>query len=114
MEEILTDPDNLTAKKISQKLKIPLATVYRQLEILCEERFLIQNVNKTFIPGPKIREIILKSLPYEPKFTLRRSFLRKLTEGEKSFAKQIFSMISLFTCIRFPLATSLIRVWLSL
>ena len=80
MEEILTDPDNLTAKKISQKLKIPLATVYRQLEILCEERFLIQNVNKTFIPGPKIREIILKSLPYEPKFTLRRSFLRKLTE----------------------------------
>ena len=45
MEEILTDPDNLTAKKISQKLKIPLATVYRQLEILCEERFLIQNVN---------------------------------------------------------------------
>ena len=80
MEEILTDPDNLNAKKISQKLKIPLATVYRQLEILCEERFLIQNVNKTFIPGPKIREIILKSLPYEPKFTLRRSFLRKLTE----------------------------------
>ena len=80
MEEILTDPDNLTAKKISQKLKIPLATVYRQLEILCEERYLIQNVNKTFIPGPKIREIILKSLPYEPKFTLRRSFLRKLTE----------------------------------
>ena len=79
MEEILTDPDNLTAKKISQKLKIPLATVYRQLEILCEERFLIQNVNKTFIPGPKIREIILKSLPYEPNFTLRRSHLRKLT-----------------------------------
>ena len=80
MEEILTDPDKFTAKKISQKLKIPLATVYRQLEILCEEKFLIQNVNKTFIAGPKIRKIILKSLPYEPKFTLRRSFLRKLTE----------------------------------
>ena len=79
LEEILVDPDNYTAKKISQKLKIPLATVYRQLEILCEEKFLIQNINKTFIPGPKIREIILKSLPYEPNFTLRRSFLRKLT-----------------------------------
>ena len=39
MEEILTDPDKFTAKKISQKLKIPLATVYRQLEILCEESF---------------------------------------------------------------------------
>ena len=79
LEEILVDPDNYTAKKISQKLKIPLATVYRQLEILCEEKFLIQNINKTFIPGPKIREIILKSLPYEPNFTLRRSHLRKLT-----------------------------------
>tara|TARA_B100000945_G_scaffold150545_1_gene120757 strand:+ start:276 stop:1025 length:750 start_codon:yes stop_codon:yes gene_type:complete len=79
LEEVLVDPDNYTAKKISQKLKIPLATVYRQLEILCEEKFLIQNINKTFIPGPKIREIILKSLPYEPNFTLRRSFLRKLT-----------------------------------
>ena len=80
LEEILVDPDNYTAKKISHKLKIPLATVYRQLEILCEEGFLIQNINKTFIPGPKIRQIILKSLPYEPNFTLRRSFLRKLTE----------------------------------
>ena len=79
LEEILVDPDNYTAKKISHKLKIPLATVYRQLEILCEEGFLIQNINKTFIPGPKIRQIILKSLPYEPNFTLRRSFLRKLT-----------------------------------
>ena len=80
LEEILVDPDNYTAKKISHKLKIPLATVYRQLEILCEEGFLIQNINKTFIPGPKIRQIILKSLPFEPNFTLRRSFLRKLTE----------------------------------
>ena len=48
LEEILVDPDNYTAKKISHKLKIPLATVYRQLEILCEEGFLIQNINKTF------------------------------------------------------------------
>ena len=83
LEEILVDPDNYTAKKISHKLKIPLATVYRQLEILCEEGFLIQNINKTFIPGPKIRQIILKSLPYEPNFTLRRSFLRKLTEDNQ-------------------------------
>ena len=57
LEEILVDPDNYTAKKISHKLKIPLATVYRQLEILCEEGFLIQNINKTFIPGPKIRAL---------------------------------------------------------
>ena len=80
LEEILVDPDNYTAKKISHKLQIPLPTIYRHIEILCEEGFLIQNINKTFIPGPKIRKIILKSLPYEPNFTLRRSFLRKLTE----------------------------------
>ncbi len=79
LEEILDDPEKYTAKKISHKLKIPLATVYRQIETLCEEKFLIQNNNKTYIPGPKIRDIILKSLPYEPNFTLRRSFLRKLT-----------------------------------
>ena len=79
LEIILKDPENYTAKKIANNLKIPLATVYRQLEILCEEKFLVHSNNKTFIPGPKIREIILKSLPYEPNFTLRRSFLRKLT-----------------------------------
>ena len=30
MEEILTDPDNLTAKKISQKLKIRRNTIYQE------------------------------------------------------------------------------------
>ena len=59
LEEILLDPENFTAKKISHKLNIPLATVYRHIETLCD--------------------IILNSLPYEPNFTLRRSFLRKLT-----------------------------------
>ena len=29
LEEILIDPDNFTAKKISHKLGIPLATIYR-------------------------------------------------------------------------------------
>ena len=79
LEEVLLDPDNFTAKKISHKLEIPLATVYRYIEILCDERFLIASSNKKYIPGPKIRNIILNSLPYEPNFTLRRSFLRKLT-----------------------------------
>ena len=79
LEEILLDPDNFTAKKISHKLDIPLATVYRHIETLCDERFLIASSNKKYIPGPKIRSIILHSLPYEPHFTLRRSYLRKLT-----------------------------------
>ena len=80
LEEIIIDPDNFTAKKISHKLKIPLPTIYRHIETLCEEKYLVASSSKKYLPGPKIRNIILKSLPYEPNFTLRRSFLRKLTE----------------------------------
>ena len=79
LEEILIDPDNFTAKKISHKLEIPLATIYRHIDTLCEEKFLVPTGTKKYIPGPKIRNIILNSLPYEPNFTLRRSHLRKLT-----------------------------------
>ena len=86
LEEILLDPENFTAKKISHKLDIPLATIYRHIETLCDERFLIASSSKKYIPGPKIRNIILHSLPYEPNFTLRRSYLRKLT----TFLNMIF------------------------
>ena len=83
LEEILVDPDNFTAKKISHKLDIPLPTIYRHIDTLCEERYLVASSGKKYIPGPKIRNIILNSLPYEPNFTLRRSFLRKLTNDIK-------------------------------
>ena len=83
LEEILIDPDNFTAKRISHKLEIPLPTIYRHIETLCDERYLIASSAKKYIPGPKIRNIILNSLPYEPNFTLRRSFLRKLTNDIK-------------------------------
>ena len=79
LEEIIIDPNNFTAKKISHKLKIPLATIYRHIETLCKEKYLVASSSKKYLPGPKIRNIILKSLPYEPNFTLRRSYLRKLT-----------------------------------
>ena len=79
LEEILIDPDNFTAKKIGHKLKIPLPTIYRHIETLCEEKYLVASNSKKYLPGPKIRNLILKSLPYEPNFTLRRSYLRKLT-----------------------------------
>ena len=79
LEEIIINPDNFTAKKISHKLKIPLATIYRHVETLCEQKYLVASSSKKYLPGPKIRNIILKSLPYEPNFTLRRSYLRKLT-----------------------------------
>ena len=79
LEEIIVDPDNFTAKKISHKLNIPLPTIYRHIETLCEEKYLVASNSKKYLPGPKIRSLILKSLPYEPNFTLRRSYLRKLT-----------------------------------
>ena len=79
LEEIIIDPDNFTAKKISHKLNIPLPKIYRHIETLCEEKYLVASGSKKYLPGPKIRNIILKSLPYEPNFTLRRSYLRKLT-----------------------------------
>ena len=79
LEEIIVDPNNFTAKKISHKLKIPLPTIYRHIETLCEEKYLVASSSKKYLPGPKMRNLILKSLPYEPNFTLRRSYLRKLT-----------------------------------
>ena len=79
LEEIIIDPDNFTAKKISHKLNITLPTIYRHIETLCEEKYLVASNSKKYLPGPKIRNLILKSLPYEPNFTLRRSYLRKLT-----------------------------------
>ena len=79
LEEIIADPDSFTAKKISHKLNIPLPTIYRHIETLCDEKYLVATSAKKYLPGPKIRNIILKSLPYEPNFTLRRSYLRKLT-----------------------------------
>ncbi len=79
LEEIIADPDSFTAKKISHKLNIPLPTIYRHIETLCDEKYLVASSSKKYLPGPKIRNIILKSLPYEPNFTLRRSYLRKLT-----------------------------------
>ena len=79
LEEIIVDPDNFTAKKISHKLKIPLPTIYRHIETLCEEKYLVASNSKKYLPGPKIRSLILKRLQYEPNCTLRRSYLRKLT-----------------------------------
>ena len=100
----MLDPDSFTAKKISHKLNIPLATVYRHIETLCDERYLVASNSKKYIPGPKIRNIILHSLPFEPNFTLRRSYLRKLTEEIKetvSLSVQIGTKLVYFDRIEF-------------
>ena len=38
LDLVISDPKNYDAKKISLELKIPLATVYRHLDTLCEEK----------------------------------------------------------------------------
>ena len=53
LEEIIVDPDNFTAKKISHKLKIPLPTIYRHIETLCEEKYLVAIVQKNIFQDPK-------------------------------------------------------------
>ena len=57
LEEIIVDPDNFTAKKISHKLKIPLPTIYRHIETLCEEKYLVAVSTKKYLPGPKISSL---------------------------------------------------------
>ncbi len=44
LEEIIVDPDNFTAKKVAHKLKIPLPTIYRHIETLCEKKYLVASL----------------------------------------------------------------------
>ena len=57
LEEIIVDPNNFTAKKISHKLKIPLPTIYRHIETLCEEKYLVAVSTKKYLPGPANSEL---------------------------------------------------------
>ena len=54
LEEILIDPDNFTAKKISHKLEIPLATIYRHIDTLCEEKYIIPTGTKNTFLAQKL------------------------------------------------------------
>ena len=64
---------------LAEELSIPLPTVYRLLNALTEEGFAATAPSGRFIPGPRLRSLVLNSLQYEPNVTERRAILRKLS-----------------------------------
>ena len=80
IEAICLNPQSATASSLSQSLNIPAPTIYRWLDTLCEERFIAVHASGHYIPGERFRDIVLRSLQYEPKVTERRSILRALSE----------------------------------
>lgn len=80
IEAICLNPQSATASNLSHSLDIPVPTIYRWLETLCEERFIAADASGRYIPGERFRDIVLSSLQNEPKVTERRSILRALSE----------------------------------
>ena len=79
LEAIIKNPATSTAAMLSKTLDIPLPTVYRQLEILCEENFIILDPSGTYIPGGRFRSMAFESHTAEPAVTRRRAIMRKLS-----------------------------------
>lgn len=80
MEAICSNPKSATATGLSQILNIPIPTIYRWLEALCEERFIAAHPSGFYVPGERFRDMMLNSLQYEPNVTVRRSILQSLSE----------------------------------
>lgn len=80
VEAICRSPRTATPALLAQTLDIPLATIYRLLETLVEERFIASSPSGAYIPGDRLRTLVLDSLQYEPKVTERRAILRKLSD----------------------------------
>ena len=80
IEAICTNPESATASGLSQSLDIPAPTIYRWLETLCDERFIVAHPSGYYVPGGRFRDMLLNSLQYEPNVTHRRSILRSLSQ----------------------------------
>ena len=78
LEAIIKSQSPSTAAILSKSLDIPLPTVYRQLEILSEENFIILDPTGSYIPGSKFRKMALNSHASEPQVTRRRAIMRQL------------------------------------
>ena len=79
LEAICRNPQATTSAHLSEQLSIPLPTVYRLVHALEEEGFAATAPSGGFIPGPRLRALVLNSLQYEPNVTERRAILRKLS-----------------------------------
>lgn len=80
MEAICVNPKSATASGLSQALDIPVPTIYRWLDALCDERYIAAHPSGFYVPGDRFRDMMLNSLQYEPNVTHRRSILRSLSE----------------------------------
>ncbi|MFT5505240.1 MAG: IclR family acetate operon transcriptional repressor [Gammaproteobacteria bacterium] len=75
---IVEEPNAATAIHLSNTLDIPLPTIYRQLEGLTESKFITLSPTGTYVPGSRLRSLLLNSLTFEPQVTLRRTILKRL------------------------------------
>lgn len=79
LEAIIQNPPAATAIQLSNSLDIPLPTVYRQLEMLAEEKFIAISPSGNHVAGSRLRSLMLNSLNHEPQISLRRVVLEKLS-----------------------------------
>ncbi|HRF07583.1 MAG TPA: IclR family transcriptional regulator [Xanthobacteraceae bacterium] len=70
-----TDP---SIAEISNRLKIPQPTLYRNVENLIEAGFLARDPSGRILPGVRLRSILFSSLAGEPTVTARRAILKSL------------------------------------
>lgn len=80
LEAVIQKPETASAAMLSQSLGIPLATVYRQLETLSEEKFILSGPMGTYRPGARLRSMVLNCLADEPHVTRRRAVMKKLSD----------------------------------
>ena len=80
MEAICRSPQTATASNLAKSLHIPLPTVYRFLDTLSEDGFIAAGPSGTFMPGGRLRSIVLDCLQHEPRVTQRRAILSRLSK----------------------------------
>ena len=73
-------PQTATASSLAKSLQIPLPTVYRFLDTLSDDGFIATSPSGAFIPGERLRSIVLNCLQDERSVTQRRAVLMRLSK----------------------------------
>ncbi len=79
MESIIQEPHLATASRLSQKLDIPLPTIYRLLNVLIEENLISEGPSGYLVAGHRFRALMFNSLNHEPWISERRTVLKRLS-----------------------------------
>ena len=83
VEAICRSPQTATASNLAKSLDIPLPTVYRFLDTLSDDGFIVTGPSGTFMPGDRLRSIVFNCLQDEPRVTQRRAILTRLSKRLK-------------------------------